>query len=61
MASVPGYFYLFYLFLEKSMPLGHTIKNVGGWADAFRTLDWAKAFPVPDLALKEIKQLLALA
>ena len=30
------------------------------WQDAFRTFDWAKAFPVPNLALKEIRQLLAI-
>lgn len=31
-----------------------------GWLDDFRTYEWEKAFPVPDLAVQEIKQLLAL-
>jgi hypothetical protein len=30
------------------------------WADAFKTFDWEKALPVPDLAMKQIGQLLAL-
>jgi hypothetical protein len=30
------------------------------WADAFQTFDWEKALPVPDLAVKQIEQLLAL-
>jgi len=30
------------------------------WADAFETYDWEKAMPVPDLAVKQIRQLLAL-
>jgi len=29
-------------------------------ADDFRTFEWEKAFPEPELAMKEIKQLLAL-
>jgi hypothetical protein len=30
------------------------------WADAFKTYDWEKALPVPDLTTKQIEQLLAL-
>jgi hypothetical protein len=31
------------------------------WADAFQTFDWEKAIPTPDVAVKEIGRLLALA
>lgn len=30
------------------------------WTDAFKTFDWETAIPVPDLAIREINQLLAL-
>jgi len=31
-----------------------------GWLDDFRTFDWEKAFPAPELAIRETNQLLAL-
>jgi len=35
--------------------------KVRAWADAFQTFDWEKAIPVPDVAVKEVGRLLALA
>jgi site-specific DNA recombinase len=35
--------------------------SLRAWADAFQTFDWEKAIPVPELAVKQIGQLLALA
>ncbi len=31
------------------------------WRDSFRTFDWSKALPVPELILSQVRQLLALA
>jgi hypothetical protein len=31
------------------------------WRDSFRTFDWSKALPVPELVLSQVKQLLVLA
>ncbi len=31
------------------------------WVDAFQTFDWEKAIPAPHLAVKQIRELLALA
>ena len=31
------------------------------WADAFQTFSWEKAFPDPEVTMKQINQLLALA
>mgnify|MGYP001579496994 CR=1 FL=1 len=30
------------------------------WTDGFRTIHWGELFPVPDLALKEMRELLTL-
>ncbi|MFA7654344.1 MAG: hypothetical protein WCX97_04935 [Candidatus Magasanikbacteria bacterium] len=30
------------------------------WQDAFRTYDWKRAFPVPDMAIRQMKELLEL-
>lgn len=30
------------------------------WQDTFRTFDWGKALPVPEVAIPQINQLLAL-
>jgi len=30
------------------------------WAESFRTYDWMKALPVPELAISQIRQLLSL-
>lgn len=34
--------------------------DMRGWLDDFRTFEWERAFPFPDLTIKQIKQLLAL-
>ncbi|OGZ29592.1 MAG: hypothetical protein A2562_03095 [Candidatus Nealsonbacteria bacterium RIFOXYD1_FULL_39_11] len=31
------------------------------WKDSFRTYDWFKAIPVPELAMREVKELMLLA
>ena len=57
------------LFFLESHPLKTKLKNTRekrmsfSWLslwNAFRTFDWKAAFPVPDLAIKQINSLLAL-
>jgi hypothetical protein len=46
--------------LLADLPENASIEEVYTWADAFKTFDWEKALPVPDVAVKQIEQLLAL-
>lgn len=41
--------------------MSHIHKNcLLAWQAEFRTYDWAKAFPDPDVAVRQIRELLAL-
>ena len=44
----------------QSATFGDGLRPLLAWQDAFRTYDWAKAIPVPELAIKHVNELLAL-
>jgi len=50
----------FFLFQKIKKPERKLGLSELAWRDGFRTFDWKKAFPVPEIALEEISGLLAL-
>jgi len=40
---------------SKTLPNSHWL----AWQDSFRTYDWTKALPVPELVINQINQLLS--
>jgi len=46
-------------FLKK--PLGYQLARLRAWRDGFRTYEWEKAIPDPELTFSNISSLLALA
>lgn len=49
-----SFFSLIFNFIKYKL-----ICHVVAWRDSFRTYDWAKALPVPDLTISQVGQLLA--
>jgi hypothetical protein len=43
---------------SKSSTLTTAFEPINAWINAFFEYDWKKAFPDPDVALKQIRQLL---
>jgi hypothetical protein len=51
---------LSYLSNKKPPQLKGGFRKKREWLDDFRTFEWEKAFPTPEVTIKEINQLLAL-
>lgn len=55
------YHALIFLFKATKNKAYTTLPCLLAYQSSFRTFEWAKAFPVPDLALKQINDLLSIA